>query len=95
MVKLQEAENQIVIDYAVYPRRPTDSDLLIAAIQAHQAMLGRTPHLVAADAKFYSAKNEAAAKAMGVKRVSVPNRSTKSPERKRQQKKRWFRNGQK
>jgi IS5 family transposase len=39
----------------------------------------------------YSAKNEAAAKAKGVKRVC---RSTNSPER-REQKKRWFRNGQK
>src|SRR6266478_6450172 len=53
------------------------------------------PHLVAADAGFYSAKNEAAAKAKGVKRVCIPNRSTKSPEHKREQKKRWFRNGQK
>ena len=58
-------------------------------------MLGRTPHLLAADAAFYSAKNEAAAKTMGVKRVSIPNRSTKSAERKREQKKRWFRDGQK
>jgi transposase, IS5 family len=95
MVKLQEAENQIVIDYEVYHRRPSDSDLLIAAIETHQARLGRTPRLVAADAAFYSAKNEAAAKAKGVKRVCIPNRSSKSPERKREQKKRWFRNGQK
>ena len=50
---------------------------------------------MAADAAFYSSKNEAAAKAKGVKRVCVPNRSTKSPERNREQKKRWFRNGQK
>ena len=50
--------------------------------------------MVAADAAFYSAKNEAAAKAKGVKRVCIPNRSTKSPERKREQRKRWFRNGQ-
>ena len=35
------------------------------------------------------------AKVKGVKRVCIPNRSTKSPERKRKQKKRWFRNGQK
>src|SRR5262245_32489535 len=28
MVKLQEAENQIVIDYEVYNRRPSDTDLL-------------------------------------------------------------------
>ncbi len=95
MVKLQEAENQIVIDYEVYDQRPSDSDLLIAAIEIHQAKLGRTPRLVAADAAFYSAKNEAAAKASGVKRVCIPNRSTKSAERKREQKKRWFRNGQK
>ena len=95
MVKLQEAENQIVTDYEVYDRRPSDSDLLIGAVEAHQARLGRTPRLVAADAAFYSAKNEVAAKAKGVKRVCIPNRSTKSPERKREQKKRWFRNGQK
>jgi IS5 family transposase len=95
MVKLQEAENQIITDYEVYDRRPYDSDLLVAAIEKHQALLARTPRLVAADAAFYSAKNEAAAKAKGVKRVCIPNRSTKSPERKREQKKRWFRDGQK
>jgi len=95
MVKLQEAENQIVTDYEVYARRPNDSDLLIAAIDTHQAKLGRAPYLVAADAAFYSARNEAAAQAKGVKRVCIPNRSTKSAERRREQKKRWFRNGQK
>jgi IS5 family transposase len=95
MVKLQEAENQIVTDYEVYVRRPHDSDLLLPAIETHQALLGRPPRLVAADAAFYSAKNEAAAKAKGVKRVCIPNRATKSLERKREQKKRWFRDGQK
>jgi IS5 family transposase len=95
MVKLQEAENQIITNYQVYPQRPYDSDLLVAAIETHQALLGRSPRLVAADAAFYSLKNEAAAKAKGVKRVCIPNRSTKSPERKREQRKRWFRNGQK
>jgi hypothetical protein len=63
MVKLQEAENQIIINYEVYARRPNDSDLLVAAIETHQALFGRAPHLAAADAAFYSARNEAAAKA--------------------------------
>ena len=94
MVKLQEAENQIIIDYEVYAQRPSDSDLLIPAIDTHQAKLGRAPRLVAADAGFYSANNEKVAKAKGVKRVCIPNRSTKSAERKREQKKRWFRHGQ-
>ncbi len=95
VIKLQEAENQIVVDYEVYARRPNDCDLLVSAIDIHHAKLARVPRLVAADAAFYSAKNEAAAKARGVKRVCIPNRSTKSAERRREQKKRWFRNGQK
>ena len=33
MVKLREAENQIVIAYEVYDVRPSDPDLLIAAIE--------------------------------------------------------------
>jgi IS5 family transposase len=66
MVKLQEAENQIVIDYEVYDRRrPNDSDLLIAAIDTHQARLGRTPRLLAADAAFYSTRNEAGSESEG------------------------------
>ena len=94
LIKLQEAENQIVIDYEVYARRPSDSELLIPAIDAHEAKLGRVPRLVAADAGFYSAKNEAAAKAKGVKRICIPNRASKSAARRREQKKRWFRDGQ-
>jgi IS5 family transposase len=81
MVKVQEAENQIVIDYTVYDEKPSDSDLLIPSIEAHQTRMGRVPDLAAADAGFYSAKNIAKAEEMGVKRVSVPNRSTKSTAR--------------
>jgi transposase, IS5 family len=95
MVKIQEAENQIVINFEVYDEKPSDSDLLIPAIETHQAVMGRTPDLAAADAGFYSAKNVARAEEMGVKRVSVPNRSTKSAARKQHQKQRWFKKGQK
>ena len=95
MVKMQEAENQIITEYAVYDTRPSDSDLLIPAIESHHQQLGRAPRLVAADAAFYSARNDKAAHDMGVKRVCIPNRNTKSPERKKEQKKRWFREGQK
>ncbi len=95
MVKIQEAENQIVIAFEVYGRKPSDGDLLIPAIETHQQRMGRTPHLVSADAGFYSAKNEAKAHEIGVKRVSVPNRSTRSAERRKHQKQRWFKQGQK
>jgi IS5 family transposase len=94
LVKLQEAENQVVIGYEVYAQRPNDADLLMPAIEVHAALLGCIPRLVAADAGFYSARNEAAAKAKGVKRVCIPHRGSKSAARKREHKKRWFRNGQ-
>jgi IS5 family transposase len=95
MVKIQEGENQIITDYTVYEKRPSDSDLVIAALDAHERNLGCTPRLVAGDAAFFSAKNEAAAHERGVKRVCIPSRSTKSADRKREQKKRWFKQGQK
>jgi IS5 family transposase len=95
MVKIQEAENQIITAYQVYAERPSDSDLLVESIQVHAQRLGRVPELVAADAGFYSAANERAAEAMGVKRVSIPSRSTKSVERRGKQKQRWFKKGQK
>ena len=95
MVKIQETENQIITDYAVYEKRPSDSELVITAIDAHERKLGCTPRLVAGDAAFYSSNNEAAAHEKGVKRVSIPSRNTKSAERKREQKKRWFKQGQK
>jgi len=94
LVKIQEAEHQIIIDYAVYAQRPSDSALLVPAIREHQDRLGRVPDLVAADPGFYSGTGEATAKAMGVKWVSVPATGTKSARRKQEQKKRWFKKAQ-
>ncbi len=95
MVKIQEAENQIVIHCEVFNQRPSDSDLLTPSIEKHKELLRRVPDLATADAGFFSAANEAEAKALGVKRVAVPSRSTKSEKRKQEQKKRWFKKAQK
>jgi IS5 family transposase len=95
MVKIQEAEQQIVIHYEVYEQRPSDAALLLPALDVHEQQLGRIPRLITADAAFFSTQNETAARARGVKRIAIPNRSTKSAERKKLQKKRWFRNAQK
>jgi IS5 family transposase len=95
MVKIQEAENQIVIHCEVFDQRPSDSSLLIPSLEKHQELLGRVPELAAADAGFFSAANEAAAIELGVKRVAVPSRSTKSEKRRLTQKTRWFKKAQK
>ena len=95
MVKIQEAENQIVTHYEVFDKRPSDSDLLTPSVEKHVEQFAQVPELVAADAGFFSAANEAKAKQMGVKRVGIPSRSTKSEKRKLEQKKRWFKDAQK
>jgi hypothetical protein len=59
-------------------------------VAKQEEILGRMPELVAADAAFYSQDKEDQLQAMGVKRTSVPNRSTRSADRKQMQKSRWF-----
>jgi IS5 family transposase len=95
LVKIQEAENQIVTHFEVFAERPADSTLLLSSIEVHQQRLGRIPRMVAADAGFYSRENEKTGQALGVKWMSVPNKKTTSSERKCLQHQRWFRRGQK
>ena len=94
VVELQEAENQIITHYEVFEKRTSDQRLLLPAIEAHQHKLGRVPGWVAADGGFYSRANEEEAKALGVKYVSIPNRNTRSEQRRRWEKQRWFKHAQ-
>ena len=94
LVKIQEAEGQIITHYEVCDGRPADSTLLLKSVELHQQQFGQAPELLATDAGFYSDANEKAVGKMGVKRVAIPNRSTKSTERRLLQKKRWFRKAQ-
>jgi transposase, IS5 family len=95
LVKIQEAENQIITHYEVFDQRPSDSALLVPAIEKHQSQLGRVPRVVAADPGFFSAKNETNATVLGVQQVAVPQVGTKNQQRQRRQKKRWFKKAQK
>jgi IS5 family transposase len=94
LVQLQEAENQIITHYEVFEERPSDRELLLAAVEAHERKLGRVPRLVTADAGFYSLAQERAVQEKGVKQVAVPNRSTRSAERKQLEHSRWFKKAQ-
>lgn len=94
LVQVMEAENQIVTHYDVFDERPSDRELLTDAVAKQSVRLGRVPQLVTADAGYYAQRHEQAAEEMGVKWVAVPNRSTRSAERKKLEKSRWFRKAQ-
>lgn len=95
LVEVQEAENQIITDYRVFAERPSDRELLVPAVEEHQRRFGRVPRVAAADAGFYSQANEKKVREMGVSWVAVPNRSTHSEERRKLERRRWFRAAQK
>jgi IS5 family transposase len=94
MIQVQETENQIITHYDVFDKRPSDRDLLLGAVETHERVLGRVPHLATADAGYYSRAQEQAVEAKGVKWVAVPNRNTKSAERKKKEHSRWFKKAQ-
>lgn len=94
LVQVQEAENQIITHYEVFDERPSDRELLLSSVEAQIRKLGRVPQLVTADAGFYSQAQERAVQEKGVKWVAVPNRNTRSAERKNLEKRRWFKKAQ-
>jgi IS5 family transposase len=94
MVQVQETENQIITHYDVFDQRPSDRELLLGAVETHARVLGRVPHLVTADAGYYARAQEQAVEQKGVKWVAVPNRNTKSVERKKKEHSRWFKKAQ-
>jgi IS5 family transposase len=94
LVQVAEAENQIVTHYEVFDQRPSDRALLTEAVEQQERRLGRVPRLVTADAGYYAQTHERALEKMGVEWVAVPNRNTRSAERKAMEKSRWFKKAQ-
>jgi IS5 family transposase len=66
----------------------------MSSIEKHKEVYGAVPRLVAADAGFFSAKNEQAAQTAGVAKVCIPSRNAGGQARRKHQKQRWFRRGQ-
>src|SRR5262249_49363968 len=94
LVKIQEAEHQIITDYEVFTERPADQELLIPAIEKHRKTFGRVPQMVATDAGFFSSENDRQAKELGVNRVADPNRKGRDESRFKEEKQRWIRREQ-
>jgi len=94
LVTIQEAEHQIITAYEVHVGRPADVTLWTPALDRHQAIFGRAPHLAAGDRGFSSAANEHAATDRGVRRVVLPRRGPKSDARRAYERQAWFRRGQ-
>lgn len=94
LVRIDEIENGIVSSYDIAVGNPCDQQQWQPALEAHQRIFGRMPHLATADRGFWSAANEKLAQDLGIARVVLPGRGRLSQERALRQKERWFRRGQ-
>ncbi len=93
LVRIDEVENGIVSGYQVLAGNPADTAAWMPALEQHQACFGQAPEMASGDRGFFSAKNERAAQALGVKKVALPARGRLTDKRAKQQKGRWFRRG--
>lgn len=74
LVKIQEAEGQVITDYVVCAPGQTDRDLWVPALERHTVLFGHPPQLAVADSGFASRTNARWAQAHGVRHVVLPRR---------------------
>jgi len=91
VVKLQEAEGQIITDYQVCATRVPDKALWLPALERHRELFGRAPRVAVADAGFASAGNERAARELGVAHVALPRRGPPPSDASGPPRPRWYR----
>jgi IS5 family transposase len=92
-VLVDEAEGGIVSHYAILDDVGLAHPHFVASLDAHQALFGHPPDLVAGDRGRYSPENEERARARGGKRIVLPKVGRASRARQQHERQRWFRRG--
>jgi IS5 family transposase len=92
-VWLDEVEGGIISGYRVLDGNPGDSDQWQPSLDHHVEQFGHPPWQASADRGVYSAPNETYAKALGVKRIILPQPGAKSDARHNLERQRWFQRG--
>lgn len=88
--RIDETENGFVTGYELYKGNPADDELLVSAVEQHQARFSAVPNAVATDRGFGSKKNETKLTELGVSRVSLPFKGKKSKKRAEHESQLWF-----
>ena len=94
-----EIDGGLSSEYRLLTGNPDEAQFLIPSVQHHRRVFGKPPKHVCGDRGIHSATNEKAARALGVRRVSLPQPGHKAKRRRRYEKQPWvqaaqrFRNG--
>lgn len=94
-VWLSEVEGGIVSSYRILDGNPSDAEQIQPELDQHIRLFGTPPKLLAADRGCYSPENERRAEDLGVEKACLPKPVSKTEDRKRYEKQRWFKRAQK
>jgi IS5 family transposase len=93
-VWFSEVDGGLITEWDILAGNPSDTAHLIPSLKHHRHVFGKAPHELSGDRGVYSAANERAARALGVRHVSLPKPGHTTTRRKRQEKQGWFRAAQ-
>lgn len=79
-VMLAQTAEKFIHHYQVLPRRREDRDLLAPALEAHQALFGHYPDVLATDKGFYENMGQIHWLAAHIRTVSIPKKGRRNPQ---------------
>lgn len=93
-VLLAQTGEKFIHHYQVLPERQEDKDLLAPALEAHQALFGGYPALVAADKGFYENRDQLRALEGKIRTVSIAKKGRRTPKEQERERSQAFVEGQ-
>lgn len=89
-----EVDGGLISEYRLLVGNPDEAQYLLPSVQHHRQLFGKLPKEVCGDRGIHSTHNEKEARALGVRRVSLPQPGYKTNRRRRHEKQSWFRAAQ-
>jgi len=89
-----EVDGGLISEYRLLKGNPDEAQFLIPSLRHHCHLFGKPPHEVCGDRGIHSPENEQQARALGVRRVSLPQPGYKSDLRRQHESQPWFRAAQ-
>ena len=86
-----EVDGGLISEYRLLKGNPDEAQFLIPSLRQHCQLFGKAPREICGDRGIHSPDNEQQARALGVRRVSLPQPGYKTNRRRQQEKQPWFR----
>ena len=80
MIQIQQVEEKFITDYAAFPSRPVEHQLVAACLESHQELFGDYPNRLAADKGYYEGMAALRDLEKKIDVVSIAKKGKRNPE---------------